>query len=210
MGEREVGLSDAYQPPIAGDAPFVPARAATPEKPFYVVSTSKLLVLFFTTLGSYQLYWFYKHWKCHAPYAQRKVSPFWRAVFAIFFTHTLFSAFQMRAAERQVGRPLKEMATLYVVLTIASRVLDRLVSADTPAGPLDLASMVIGLSAVAPLVVAQRVANAACDDPEGATNERFTAVNYVFMGIGSLLWLGIAASLALPVDDPALYDGAYR
>lgn len=30
---------------------------------FYIVSTTKFLVLYITSLGIYSLYWFYKHWQ---------------------------------------------------------------------------------------------------------------------------------------------------
>ena len=163
-----------------------------------MVSTTKLLVLFFSTLGTYQLYWFYKHWKCHAPYARRAVSPFWRSVFAIFFAHRLFTAFQMYAGEQNSGRPLQGMATLWVALTLATRMLDRLLPSDGAVSLLEVAHWCVGLSAVVPLYVAQRVANAACGDTEGGNNSQFTPVNYIFIGLGSLLWLANLASLALP------------
>ena len=40
-------------------------EAANRPTPFYVVSTTKVLVLSLATLGMYTLYWFWRHWKLH-------------------------------------------------------------------------------------------------------------------------------------------------
>lgn len=214
MGEDEddddIGLEGVYKAPIA-TSDYEPARVeAAHDQPFYVVSPFKLGALFMATLGTYQVYWFYKHWKCHQHYLPRKVSPFWRAVFSIFFTHSLFSTFQVRASERQPVQSLANMATLFVALSIASRVLERLVSPEGSLGTLDAIQWVVGLAIVVPLLVAQRLANIASGDPDGNTNSKFTLLNFVFLGLGSLFWLAIAASVVLPDEDNSRFpdDGS--
>jgi len=198
MGEREeIGLEDAYKAPIATNE-FVATPAVVHPQPFYVVSTSKLIVLYVSTFGVYQVYWFYKHWKCFRDYADRSVSPFWRTFFTIFFTHSLFSNFNLKASERGAGQPLSGMATLFVILSILSRILDRVLASSTATSLLDVVGWLVVLANVVPLVVAQRVANAACDDPEGRVNTRFTLVNFIFMGLGGLLWLAVIAGAIMP------------
>lgn len=100
------------------------------------------------------------------------------------------------------------MAALYVVLSIASRILDRVVSPDAPLGMLDAVHWAVGLGGVlVPLVVAQRVANLACEDPEGVTNSKMTFTNFVFLGLGVPFGLAIAASFLLPPNDPSSSPG---
>ena len=64
------------------------------DKQFYVVSVKKFTILFFFTIGMYVLYWFYGNWKRYKAYSGKNIWPVPRAIFAIFFTHSLFSEVQ--------------------------------------------------------------------------------------------------------------------
>jgi hypothetical protein len=186
-------LEDVYRPPAADEAP--PGVSAT--RDFYVVSRTKFLVLFFATFGAYQSYWFFANWRRYRDRTRQVLYPFWRAVFSPLFAHKLFALIAGRpaAALPQVvaeAAPLpaaswnpSAMATLYVILVLASWVVDRL--GDNVA--IDLASTVLGLGTAYPLLVAQDAANTASGDPAGASNSRMTTINYVFIVIGLLIWL---------------------
>ncbi len=71
---------------ILNDSQVVPVRQM-----FYVVSKTKFLVLFFCTFGMYSLYWHFKNWKQYKDYHKDRIIPALRAIFSIFFTHSLFS-----------------------------------------------------------------------------------------------------------------------
>lgn len=61
------------------------------DAPYFAVSILKLSVLSICTLGLYEMYWFYRNWtliKTRQPY---NISPFWRAVFGIFYCYSCFS-----------------------------------------------------------------------------------------------------------------------
>ena len=60
------------------------------EDRFYVVSTRKMLILFFATFGLYQLHWNFQNWQLHKRATGESVWPLPRAIFAIFFTHSLY------------------------------------------------------------------------------------------------------------------------
>jgi hypothetical protein len=47
---------------------------------------------------------------------------------------------------------------------------------------------------------AQRAANIACGDPEADGNRRFTLANYVWLGLGALLWGLVALGTMLPEE----------
>lgn len=56
--------------------------------PYYCVSVFKLALLSFTTLGIYELFWFYKNWKTVKITTKREINPFWRAVFSPLFCYS--------------------------------------------------------------------------------------------------------------------------
>ncbi len=57
---------------------------------FFPTSQRKLVVLFIVTFGAYPVYWFYKNWALYKKNAEKKIMPLLRAIFYIFFTHSLF------------------------------------------------------------------------------------------------------------------------
>ena len=64
-----------------------------PESPrhmFYVVSKIKFLVLFFATFSLYGVYWNFKNWSLYKNYHNDDIWPIMRAIFSVFFTHSLF------------------------------------------------------------------------------------------------------------------------
>ena len=200
MSEQNIDINEIYRPPVAAGNQAKAERALS--APFYIVSTTKFLLLFVATLGIYQLVWFYKHWREYAPYGRKAISPFWRAIFAIFFTHALFRAFEEHG--NYSGRPSawspQGMATLFVGLTIVARIADRVSTSSAELGAEDLAAFILTLSTGVPLVVAQRACNTACGDPEGKTNSRLTLLNWVFVCVGGLFWFLVIGSFLVPVQ----------
>lgn len=80
------------------------------------------------TFGTYTLYWFYKHWKAVEPQLDAKITPALRALFNIFFTHSLFRQIDsgaQRAGLKPEWRPASS-ATLFVVALVVSQVADRI------------------------------------------------------------------------------------
>jgi hypothetical protein len=75
--------------------PLTPRRA---RQVYFSVSKLKLVVLCLVTLSLYEIYWFYKNWKLVKIKTGEKISPFWRAVFAIFFCYSLFKRVQDSAS----------------------------------------------------------------------------------------------------------------
>jgi hypothetical protein len=76
------------QAPVADVAEIPDAGADAP--PFFPVSRLKLLVMFFSTLGLYQMYWPYKNWKMvRLRTDEKNIMPFWRAFFGVFFFYSL-------------------------------------------------------------------------------------------------------------------------
>jgi len=186
-------------------APLADTRNVTygPSTEFYVVSSTKFFLLFFLTAGIYQIYWFYRHWKCFKLYRNLDLWPVPRTIFSIFFTHSLADEIDGRL--RKVAPTFRWsprlIATSFVLTTIVSSIVSRMAWRGIGYPAIDM----LNLALVLPLALLghamQRAANAACDDPTGASNARLTWANWLWMVFGCLLWLLALAGLFLPPED---------
>ena len=167
------GLDEAYRPPQADDSERDGQDIEADETPFYVVSIPKLVVLYFATLGTYEVYWFYRHWRAQRRAFGIDVMPWARALFSVLFVGRLFKAIDGRAreADHEPTWDAGGQAGIYVAVVIGSRLVSRI--ADGLLGT--LVGIVIGLAAVVPLIAAQKVANLASDDADGRSNAGFDA-----------------------------------
>jgi hypothetical protein len=164
---------------------------AEPKRQFFDVSVLKLVVMSIVTFGFYELYWFYRHWRM-AKDRGEDVTPWARALFAVFFVYPLFKNVRQagRAASVDAAANAGGLAALFILLQISWRLPD----------PFWLAAF----ATVVPLAIVQRdigrIHRAMGLDP--GINSRFTGKNYLAIVIGGLLVLLILVGLALP--DPAL------
>lgn len=168
---------------------------------FYVVSKRKMILLFILTLGSYQIYWFYRNWRLHRQATGEKIWPLPRAIFSVFFVHALF-----REVDNQRNRgPVRlsawnhgSQATILVLLLIISNVIDRL-SAKSVGSPItDYLSLLLLFPVVACLASAQERINEACGDPLGESNSKFKVANFFWMVLGGLMWTLVGYGLFVP------------
>ena len=84
-------------------------------------------LLSFFSFGIYTIYWFYKNWAFFRNVYEWDIYPFWRAIFNIFFVHTLLDHINDLAVEKgHPGISGNGYATGFVILAVAQRVLDRL------------------------------------------------------------------------------------
>ena len=189
-----------YAPPKAAIADPL-AVGSAPE--FYVVGSGKFLILYFATLGAYQLYWFWKHWALQRARHQLKVWPVPRALFSIFFAHALNARITGRLEQRGLAYAWSPggWATLYVVCVILGQILDRVAASGTGWPVTSIIALAMLLPAGLSLAKAQRAANTACDDPDGQRNERLTPANYVWILLGVLLWALVLFGLTIPPEE---------
>ena len=164
---------------------------------FYVVSTRKLLLLHFFTVGVYPLYWFYKNWSLYSKNAGKKMLPVMRAIFSIFFAHSLFALLESKSAERNDSYKWSctAAATVYVIFTIVGNIADRLAYRAVGEPLTDFIGILVLPVIAWSLYKAQLAANIACNDPDGARNNELNALNYLWLFLGSLLWILIGIGL---------------
>ncbi|HNH33828.1 MAG TPA: hypothetical protein PK937_14475, partial [bacterium] len=123
----------------------------------------KLVFLYISTLGTYTIYWFYKHWKLIEPRMEEKIMPFWRAVFFIFFAHSLFGRVETEARKRSLALSWSagSLAGIFVILTVAQRIVDRISMRSQTVGYVEALSIGLMLSCIWPIIVVQKTANQA-------------------------------------------------
>ena len=163
---------------------------AAGENQYFTVSQYKFSVMYIMTLGLYSVYWFYKNWKLQQPYMEKTIWPTWRAVFSIFFTHSLFERIRLSAEQRRITTNYSYgvMASSFVVLMIVGNVLGNLETEDS-FGVISIISVLILMIALYPLYMVQDTINQLNNDPHGVFNNDITLINYVFIVLGFLIWL---------------------
>lgn len=190
--------------PASVDELDAPVADAAPR--FYVVSPSKLTILYLATLGIYGLYWFYKHWANYnrncpdAAPAGNRIWPVARALFSVFFTHDLLGKIKHHGRRHPEVANWSErpLATQMVILAIVSSMLNR-ASYRSIGSPLtDILSLLVLLPLLYQMLQVQRMVNLGCGDPEGRSNDAFTTANIVWTVLGGLFWCLVIAGLFLP------------
>lgn len=58
------------------------------------------LLLYFGSLGVYQFFWTYRHWRYLQENRQPSISPGFRTLFAVFYSYSLFATFRKLAKEK--------------------------------------------------------------------------------------------------------------
>ncbi len=194
---------DQEKGPAHTDNPYAPPKAEIPIPPsmseadFYVVSFKKFLILSVATLGLYSIYWFWKHWTLYKYATGDNIWAIPRAIFSIFFTHSLFGKIE-KEAESVAGNPMPSLtfpATLYVITELIYNISDRFMKETSVM--LDVIVSIIFVSVITwCLWQAQKQANIACNDVEGESNSHFTGLNYLFIVLGLAMW-GFAIFVAV-------------
>lgn len=167
---------------------------------FFPSSTKKLLILYFATFGLYNIYWFYKHWIYQKPYMENNIWPIPRAIFSIFFTHSLFKRIAQKIPENKEQFKYSVLATIYIFASILTNLIDRISAQSNHFGIMDIVSFAFLALAAYPLYMAQYFANKANNDPQGNLNNKLSIYNYIFIALGLVFWL----FLGLLVVDPSL------
>ena len=169
---------------------------------YFPVSEGKLITLYIMSFGLYGVYWFYMNWKLQQPKMDKKIFPVMRAIFSIFFTHSLFKRIDRSAEHLEKKHKFNAnlMATLFVAAVVVGNLLDR-VSVNT--GILEtlsdntmiISSLVIFLLSAYPLTAVQATVNRINNDLLGYLNHQYSVWNYLLITTGSILWLMVILGL---------------
>ncbi|WP_227429501.1 hypothetical protein [Psychrobacter sp. I-STPA6b] len=172
----------------APQADIIPPHLPSQTQQFYVVSQRKFLILLFSTFSLYSLYWFWKNWSLWRDHTGEKIWPIPRAWFAIFFIHSLFNKIEDNANKLD-GYQAPSLGTAATVCVIAEIGLN--ISARLPLGT--IAYMILAIALIVALAwsiwQAQIQVNLAANDNQGQQNSKLTALNYLWIALGSTIWI---------------------
>ncbi len=163
----------------------------TPDTAYFSISISKLRNMYLLTFGLYCIYWFYKHWKLQNTYSAPSVMPLVRAIFAIFFTHSLAHRIKLSMENKKIpgSKSLSLFATLFVVLVILTNIFSKLAGTGDYPYYFDYIWLALLYFSVMPLVEIQDKVNALKSDPLGLANSNYNWQHILIIILGSIMWL---------------------
>lgn len=160
------------------------------EPTFYVVSPLKFTVMYLGTFSFFSLWWFYANWR---NYSRRQNIPMWpiaRAIFAIFFTHSLFGQIDDELEKKKIDYTWASsmFATIYVVVLIFGALVDAIFGdPNTITATYFVYPLMLPISAFV-LFRAQLAINQSQDDVGGTSNNNFTVYNFLWLALGLVYW----------------------
>lgn len=125
---------------------------------YFAISPKRLALFSVLTLGIYEIYWFYKNWQAIKKAEGQKISPFWRAIFAVFFCHSLFKKV-LESAKNHAYRGSYSpgwLATAYIFLLVIGNGLSRVESYGVS---FNLLWLIIAIATFIPLMSVQKAIN---------------------------------------------------
>ncbi|BCD99494.1 hypothetical protein [Marinagarivorans cellulosilyticus] len=163
---------------------------ASAKAPFYVVSMGKFSALFISTMGLYQLYWFYKHWQLLGAAQERNTLPFLRAIFDIFFI--TFLCKEIAEEEKKQGQNYRwnpqAVALGFIAINIISFIIRNAVIEKAIGQSWLMLLLPLFFGNYYYLYKIQLVANRVCHDPFGHANSTITPINHAWVIFGMLSW----------------------
>jgi len=181
----------AYQAEEKGATPDLPDGSKIPSGKqdniayFFPTSTKKLVIMSIFTFNFYLIYWFYKNWKYIRDDSGKYIMPFWRAIFSVFFYHSLFKTIKEFAYKHNIDNNSNIVAwtVLYVIFTIS--------------GYLPEPFWIIGLFILICILPMQTLINNInyTLHPEVKINDKFSGLNILCIVFGFILFILIVIGL---------------
>ena len=185
----------------APDANLILENTEADDYMFYIVSPKKFLLMFIGTVGMYQLYWFYENWSRYKANNQLTLWPAPRALFSIFFTHSLFRLVNQQLTLKEDDSKWKHSssATLVVALTLITN-MDSII--DKAFGELISYAVILIIVPVTAWVLygVQVKINQSCGSTNGEENSTITGANIFWLILGGLLWMLMIMGILLTIN----------
>jgi hypothetical protein len=188
--------------PIATVLSVATQRPSPPPLPattlFLYIPVARLILMSIVSFSLYEAYWMYKNWRYVQERDNLKIQPFWRAVFGIFFCHSLLRRIHEDNEARSLQVPSfspNGLATGWVVLMIITNALSRV--------PGITASIVaVFIPSFLCLVPVQNYLNSVNEQRSpGQRYYRWSWGQIVLLVAGVLFWALLLAGLVLPNSE---------
>lgn len=169
------------------------------ELKFFVRRPGALFAASLITVGIYDIYWFYKNWVAVRDSTGKKLSPFWRTVFTIFYIYPLFRVMNLQAKRYGYdGQSPGLLAAGYVLVPYISVIGDSAQQTSTVTPLMYTAQLLGTLVSIFFLVAAQRAAIFAnAKGHSEPTYEPFSRFEAGIVVVGILLVLASGGSLLI-------------
>jgi hypothetical protein len=95
---------------------------------FLYISESRFIVMSILTLGIFEIYWNYKNWSYIKKRDNLDIQPVWRAIFGIFYIHSLLSFIEQDNEMNKIKKSdfsASSLATGWVIMILIGNVLGR-------------------------------------------------------------------------------------
>lgn len=156
---------------------------------YFAISPKRLALFSIITFGIYEIYWFYKNWQAVKKAEGQNILPFWRAIFAVFFCHSLFKKVLESAKSRGYLESYSPgwLATVYILLLVIGNGLSKVESNDPG---LNLIWLIVAVATFIPLLSVQKVINFNNEKVKGGTilKQGFSAGEVTLIVVG-VIWL---------------------
>jgi multisubunit Na+/H+ antiporter MnhG subunit len=152
---------------------------------FFSISLPKLYLLSVITFGFYDIYWFYKNWDAIKKAEEQKMSPFWRAVFRIFYAWSLFKKVDHATKEQGYKDlyPSGRLATIYVILLLIGSALARYPGYDLSIGVAAILVVLLGALPLLPIQKAMNYSNSRIEGNDGQQKLGVGEVIVIIIGV---------------------------
>jgi hypothetical protein len=178
-----------FAPPVH-DGPAPDQALTFDDGRFFAVSRTKFVVMCATTYGLYLIYWFYAHWRRTKVATGSDIWPIARALFPVFFTHSLLRDVSLAAAESGVRTRFAVHASAwsFIALVLLQRLPDPY--------------WLVSLFSFVPLIPVQQTVNDIHRRvaPRLDENASFTAANWVVIAIGAVFTALVLVGLFVPEE----------
>jgi len=112
---------DSIKPAVDIFEKPVISSACSEEEIFLHIPISRLVVLSILSCGLYEVYWIYKNWRYLKERDNLNIKPFWRAIFGVFYCHSLLKEIHQDKELNLFEPPTFSagtIATIWVALTL--------------------------------------------------------------------------------------------
>ena len=156
---------------------------------YFAISPKRLALFSILTFGIYEIYWFYKNWVAVKKFEGAKVSPFWRAIFAVFFCYNLFKRVLESAKQQGYQNSYSPgwLAAIYIGLLVIGNGLSRTETYDVG---FNLFWLAVVVATFIPLLSVQKAINFNNEKIKegGVLRESFSGGEVVLIVVG-VLWM---------------------
>lgn len=163
------------------------------QRPFYLVSLSKLTILFFATQGAFALVWFFLHWQAQNSSQAKKVLSVPRAIFSIFYVGDLCNRLrqeQLKQGVEYIWSP-QRLSIVFIAAYLAEFIIALGIHEQLLATAWQYLALVLNLLEFYVVYQFQLVANRVMGDPFGKANSAITPINILWIGFGVVMWINL-------------------